>query len=298
MSEILATLTAGILVRDKKYLISAGGNTPLDEVLGLMEYHGIVSVPVRCEQSGEFIGIVNTLDIVTYVVSESESLKLPGTDVQVFSSLTVPVKDLLKHEKRNFKVDSVDTPLKDIIQHLSEDHRVLIAMNSTGTREHKLVTQTDVANFLNDFAVQVPELKSIMETAIGELGFINGNHVIRMINTDCTALEGFKRMKEAKITSLPVVDQNSRLVGTLSASDLRGIRETELGVIFKPVMEFLFARNPIHFPLFAKKDETLRKVFTKILTRRQHRTWIVDEELKILGVIALGDLIEKLPLFK
>jgi 5'-AMP-activated protein kinase regulatory gamma subunit len=85
-------------------------------------------------------------------------------------------------------------------------------------------------------------------------------------------------------------------VGTLSASDLRGINDETLNTLTLPVREFLdkVQRKAPASPVRCSPDEKLDTVIDRLIQSRVHRLWITDENQKPVGVVALTDVIRTL----
>jgi hypothetical protein len=54
-----------------------------------------------------------------------------------------------------------------------------------------------------------------------------------------TALQGYERIQAKKVAALPVLDEKSQLVSTLSKEDLRGLNVERIMKMNSPVLEFI-----------------------------------------------------------
>jgi len=115
-------------------------------------------------------------------------------------------------------------------------------------------------------------------------------------------IKAFKLMDEHKVSAVGVVDDKGRLVGNLSASDLkgRGIADwgqgaDPFGTLQMPVMSFLQQGGMTVFPVASvTSDTTFNFLLLKIMALRVHRLWVVDKKGKPVSVIALTDVMQAL----
>ena len=95
-----------------------------------------------------------------------------------------------------------------------------------------------------------------------------------------------------KVGALGIVDTNGELVGTLSASDVRGMQEQDLPQLFLPVMTFLRKRGINNRkPIFVGIESTLEEVIKEMLDGRVHRVWICSDDKKPIGVVTMTDIV-------
>lgn len=129
-------------------------------------------------------------------------------------------------------------------------------------------------------------MKTITELQLGS------NSVIS-VPSDTIALAAFKKMAEENISALAIVDkENGKLVGNLSASDLRSLNAQKLPSIVRYVGNFLVVQyGYVKKPLTVTTNSTLDDVIQIILDKKVHRVWIIDEDRKPTGVITLTDVL-------
>jgi CBS domain-containing protein len=126
--------------------------------------------------------------------------------------------------------------------------------------------------------------------------------------------EAITLLAERRISGLPVVDDQNRLVGVVSEGDLMW---RESGVQTPPYLMLLdsviFLENPLKYEreLHKALGETVQEVMTKkpitisatqslpdaahLLTERQvHRLIVVDSDQTVVGVLTRGDVVRAL----
>lgn len=97
-----------------------------------------------------------------------------------------------------------------------------------------------------------------------------------------------------------------RLIGTFSATDLRGCHHAVLQT-WLPLTALEFTQQVLTSPLFSESNTTqqrelvtcqvdspLSEVIGKALTKHVHRVWVVDQQRLLLGLVSLTDMIRVL----
>jgi len=107
-----------------------------------------------------------------------------------------------------------------------------------------------------------------------------------------SAVEGFRRIYRQGVSAIAIVDQDDKLVGTLSASDVRGLTADNINTVLDPVMEFLAKKHKQPRPLVTvTADGRLKDVMDKITLGKVHRAWVVDSNMYPIGVVTATDII-------
>jgi len=112
------------------------------------------------------------------------------------------------------------------------------------------------------------------------------------------AIDAFNIIHDKRVTGLAVVDQTGRLIGNVSATDLRNIGAdiNLISRVFKSVEEFLklgpLGEKALDKPVCCKPSTTFGEVVAEVVATRTHRIYVVDENQLPIGVISLGDILE------
>jgi CBS-domain-containing membrane protein len=110
------------------------------------------------------------------------------------------------------------------------------------------------------------------------------------------------------LSAVPVVDSSRRLFANLSATDLRGITQSQFDLLLKSVREFLDQMAPTHKsqkqgpshavsrgePVSCTRHETLHTAMKKCIDRRVHRLWAVNDQQQPIGCVSLSDILATL----
>jgi len=108
-----------------------------------------------------------------------------------------------------------------------------------------------------------------------------------LLKSSQTAIEGYNILNEKQVEAIPIVDdEDQKIVGNLSASDLRGLSHDLFAKIHQPVMEFISKQKEVSI---CKANWTLKSVVEKMAETSVHRLWIVDDKNRPVGVVSLTD---------
>eukprot|EP00656_Telonema_subtile_P013641 TRINITY_DN1692_c0_g1_i5.p1 TRINITY_DN1692_c0_g1~~TRINITY_DN1692_c0_g1_i5.p1 ORF type:complete len:163 (-),score=36.68 TRINITY_DN1692_c0_g1_i5:128-616(-) len=130
------------------------------------------------------------------------------------------------------------------------------------------------------------------------LGDVYKRQVVSVTHTT-PAIEAYKRMETEKVSGAAVLDEQGRVVGNLSASNLRGIRRDQLAQLLLHVKDFLDLQQRqrhgvVHeeqLPCFVvHQGDTLSELLQAFTCNRVHRLYVVDADGAPLAVITLTDV--------
>ena len=107
-----------------------------------------------------------------------------------------------------------------------------------------------------------------------------------VVSPDTKVAEALKIMEKYKISGVPVVNQERKLVGILTNRDLRFIKKEDYN---KPVSEFMTSKNLI----VAKEGITLDEAEEIFRRYKIEKLPIVDEEGRIRGLITIKDIVKR-----
>uniref|UniRef100_A0A7S4DLU4 CBS domain-containing protein n=2 Tax=Lotharella globosa TaxID=91324 RepID=A0A7S4DLU4_9EUKA len=96
------------------------------------------------------------------------------------------------------------------------------------------------------------------------------------------------------LSALPILDSKSHVIGTISQSDLRGIKTENLHELLLPVFTFCEKRagKKISVQVTVTPETTLGEAICKVVDARVHRAWIVDGG-RLAGVLSLTDILSR-----
>jgi len=211
------------------------------------------------------------------------------------------VKDLLKAaaDRSFFSPMSFIYPASVTLDHLLDAfsaqrglHRVLLY---NGER-HVLVSQSDSVRILMERTHEEQRIRPasatllpLMMKTLEHLGFAASD--VYKINSREPTANALRLMSEHDVQAIAIVDDNDVLLGTFSASDLRGLdHKTIVSSLWLPAQDFL-QLDASQFT--CTLHDSLLKVATKMVLGKIHRLWIVDGSDRVVGVVSLSDVLSQ-----
>jgi len=134
-----------------------------------------------------------------------------------------------------------------------------------------------------------------------------GERDVTIIPKSMTVIQALNKITKSKkrpVSAVPVVDEHGKLVANFSASDLRTINRSYFDWLVLPILEYLHRVKDAelkHFrvtveafkafhPITCTIDSTFQSVIMSMVTNKIHRIWVVDGDMKPVGVVSIGDL--------
>eukprot|EP01116_Phalansterium_solitarium_P007666 TRINITY_DN2047_c0_g2_i1.p2 TRINITY_DN2047_c0_g2~~TRINITY_DN2047_c0_g2_i1.p2 ORF type:complete len:420 (-),score=162.74 TRINITY_DN2047_c0_g2_i1:510-1688(-) len=266
----------------------------------------ILSCPVIANHG--FFGFVDVLDYVHYFTADVGEHELRSAGLDFW-------KVLERHAGFNEKkvADIIQSPKVSSHQALQPGYSLYVAFEMLARERslHRIAIVDDKRKLVN--LVTQSALLEFVEDGLPLLGPKRNKplslcrdlfHDVESISTDDSAMDGFGKMRSKDLQGVAVVDKESgRLVGNLSARDLRGIEieSNWFQRLFEPVTTFLrevSSKDPERpeSVLSVLPTDTLEIVVKKIATYKVHRLYIIDSEAsgKPVGVVTLKDVLKEI----
>ncbi|KAH6567614.1 hypothetical protein BSLG_006632 [Batrachochytrium salamandrivorans] len=117
------------------------------------------------------------------------------------------------------------------------------------------------------------------------------------IQSDSSALEGFRTLYIHRVPAVAVVEDTGRLVANLSASDVRGIHSSNLEMFLLPVFDFLESGKRVAGQVKPDQLKTVEPTSligaaaASMIVDIIHRMWVVDGEDHPIGVLSMSDIL-------
>jgi CBS domain-containing protein len=260
----------------------------------------IHSVPVWDERIEQYVTFLDMFDLVAHAVKHLKNLQDCSND-QFFSENDLFTKytcgQITSASNRNpfYAVDE-ESPLFVVMELMMKHkmYRVPVIEKERG-KLVTLITQSHVVGLLSESASMFP----YSSKRLGELQF--GTKPVHSIRSDQPALEAFQMIYNQKVNAVAVVDDQSRLIGAISATDFGRIgadgslisRLTYSAGDFMEIAKRTFPEMYPVKPYAVTPSTTFEELLVKFRMTKAHRLFMVDEtSLKPIGVISLIDVIE------
>jgi len=181
---------------------------------------------------------------------------------------------------------SPSTSVDEVAQLLCTNHRVVVL---EGEKLVGYITQADVVKYWHS-------KDKFSDKTVKELDI--GSTAITSIREDQKVLEAYRDMAISKSRACAVVDSEGKLVGNLSALDIRGVSSTGdfMDRLYAKYSEYMtFLERDLHLSprgaYTTTLDQPLNKLVKDMLDNKRHHVYLVDEFGKPVRVISLGDVL-------
>jgi len=151
-----------------------------------------------------------------------------------------------------------------------------------------VVSQSSIVKFL---AENMRHLGRSGDKALVQLNI--SKKIVYQVPAVAKTLDGFLLMDKHKVEALAVTDNSGKLIGELSAANLRGLGADIFTRMELSVEEFIKGHR---LPETCQPAARLKDVITQLARTGSHRLWVVDAEAKPIGIVSLTDVMKALML--
>ncbi|CAG9862858.1 unnamed protein product [Phyllotreta striolata] len=252
-------------------------------------YNGVRAAPLWDSTKQEFVGMLTITDFIKILRMYYKSPDVQMEELEEHKLDTW--RRVLKDKKPLINIGP-DASLYDAIKTLilNRIHRLPVIDPETGNVLY-ILTHKRILRFLFLYINELPK-PSYMHKTLREVR-IGSYENIEMASEDTTIILALKKFVERRVSALPVVDVEGRLVDIYAKFDVINLAAektyNDLDVSLKKANEH---RNEWFEGVYkCKLDETLYTIMEKIVKAEVHRLVVVDEKDKVLGIISLSDLL-------
>lgn len=252
-------------------------------------YNGVRAAPLWDSHKQEFMGMLTITDFIKILRMYYKSPSVAMEELEEHKLDTW--RRVLKDARPLININP-DASLYDAIKVLIHNriHRLPVIDPETGNVLY-ILTHKRILRFLFLYINELPK-PSYMGKTLRELK-IGSYDDIETASEDTSIILALKKFVERRVSALPIVDAEGRLVDIYAKFDVINLAAektyNDLDVSLKKANEH---RNEwfegVHK---CKLDETLFDVMEKIVRAEVHRLVVVDEEEKVIGIISLSDLL-------
>ncbi|KAI9145601.1 hypothetical protein BKA69DRAFT_1121421 [Paraphysoderma sedebokerense] len=297
--------------------VTINSNVSVEKALKVLNEHRILSAPVRDEDSGDLIGLVDMLDIISFVlkiVSRHEDVtcdpdKADYTSWMDDSEHLREKGRLLKSEKILNIINSSKSdpffPVNDVgtLYQVVEDvfQRGIQRVPVLDSNKHivNVISQFDIIKFLT---IHVDKHSEMLNKTVQELKL--GSQDFTKMDITGLAIHGFCLISKHKHLGVPVVSpRNGTILANLSAADLQ-VDSGNIIDLLKPVFEFIGSdvktsdQDAINYkglrmpPSIVTPKTDLGTVLEKMTLHHIHQLYVVNDVLKPTGIITTTDIMK------
>lgn len=254
----------------------------------------ILSAPV-VDSKGQCIGVLDVLDIVTFVLSvapDPSSIardKLQSLEISGRAMAFEQIKNIIDASGRDPYVPVyAHNPASQAVAYFAKGvHRIPLVDDKNEVTH--TVSQSDVNRFLAK-NLHMGKPKVMGDLTAKEVGLGVGQNLVSVKKSE-TVLVALNKIKTAGVSALAVVDDNNKLIGNFSASDLKGMFKEQFPSFLLTVEEYLQKHSPNSLsPVCVRTDTKFADVVKELADNKIHRLWVLGNEFEAAGVISLTNV--------
>lgn len=303
-------VAAIIVEKKRRQMVTLDHNTTLGEALKRLSEENILSAPVvlapsiEDTDSGDYLGILDVLDILQFITKHV----LPGvkgkTGIDKWQALRDGGEDILQmkliqicgHDTGFAFTNYLQRSVLDLITDgfVRSDgapaHRIAISDGHAGFTH--IITQSDVVQYL---ARHPGTVKGLLHRSLEELGLLRGEgDAVVVVPADMITADVLEVMVTEGVSCVGLVNTAGRLVGNMSASDLRGMDVTDFSLLMSPINRFLQIEKGVEesaVVLTVEATSTFEDLLNFFHKKRVHRVYVRGKDGRPAGLVTLTDLL-------
>ncbi|KAM8822099.1 5'-AMP-activated protein kinase subunit gamma-1-like isoform 2-T2 [Synchiropus picturatus] len=256
--------------------------------------NGVRAAPLWETKKQNFVGMLTITDFINILT-------------RYYKSPMVQIYELEEHKIETWRELYLQETFKPLV-HISPDASIFEAVHSLiKNKIHRLpvidpvsgnalyiLTHKRILKFLQLFVCEMP-MPAFMKKSLDQLG-VGTFHNIAFIHPDTPLITALSVFTRRRVSALPVVDENGRVVDIYSKFDVINLAaEKTYNNLDITVTQALRHRSQ-YFEGVMKchRLETLETIVDRIVKAEVHRLVVVDEESRIIGIVSLSDILQAL----
>ncbi len=263
----------------------------------------VLSAPVLSEETHKYTGFLDMRDLVSSVVFIADQATTPAT--KTLADLFVNAKwvggafSVTYLSRRNpFRaVKASDSLLSvcELLAHKGSANKLKrVAVVDEAGKVTGIVSQTTLVAFL---AKQIAQHHAHLGRTVAELKL--GSEPVVSLPESAPALDAFRLMDSRHVNGLAIVAADGRLVGNISARDLKlFVKHIDFDRLLQPVGEFIKQLRQSSVDIMSPTitvfpTATFDHVVGKLAATKVHRVFVVDDEahFRPVRVVSLVDVL-------
>lgn len=303
MLEIFKTKKCIDLMTPISKIFIINGNDNVHQAFKKLIEGRVQSAPLWDPKLKKFIGLVDYLDLVAFTVRIFQETNIDHNwfalleSEERFATQRVSSISDISH-KNPFCPIMEDEPLEFALKLLVHKgvHRVPLMSKKEPSRMIAILTQASILRFL---AKHPHEFADYAKKTVRELDI--GSSPVITVPSDLITIHAFSLMHEKQISGLGIVDAEGRLVGNISARDLK-YATADISIFTRlhlPVGEFIktirqSVVEDVQPAISVSETSTIEYVIARLVTNKLHRIYVTTIDLKPIRVISLRDILKAL----
>lgn len=288
-SEVFEQLTNIVTITTETLVVDA---------IETLNINNISSVPVLTPD-GKLIGMLDTFDIIGFALEIFPS----ETDLEEdffrsflysnFQLETRKVKDILNktYNEEMFTMKS-NASVYAVTEFLAHGiHRLPILDENDPKKLVNIVSQTNVIRYILKNIDLCPTLKdaSLSDLRMAEKELLTARDSDRMVDV-------LRLLVGTKFSAILCKDKNGNPSISLSANDVRNLEKDSFASLFLSVYGYYHQMTPRtrRDLITCQTSTTFSEALKLLVDNKIHRLWIKNDDEKVVGVITMTDILERI----
>jgi len=275
LSDLLLNTSVEYLLVPNRSVVAEDFRGTIDHALLLMQEGGVVSIPVVDLEKRRYLGMLNVLDIVGFLLTNYST----NRDDEIAN---LSVAEVLKSNREPFLPLYATSPLALLLHVMTSLANEVPIMSAEGQITN-VVTRHDLLRFVQEnLDVIGPRVDGTVQS------IIHLTSGAEYVETDTKVADALKLMIKKGISEVAVVDSGGKLVGNLVASDFRKFSVYNFSKINESVSKFM-SPDP-NSVVTVDPNASLRTIVQKFVNTKTPVIWIVDSQTRPTGCITLKSI--------
>jgi CBS domain-containing protein len=269
------------------YLLS---NVSIPAALHILSTRKIHSVPIYDNVQARFVGSLDVMDILSYIMSQFKPTETFATKEwvqQFFYQKTV--MDCISTSSRNFWLELPTTANAMTALELLSRYGVERVPVMRNNQVESILTQSAMVKFLNRHKMSMLPWGNATVASM----MLGSRTVFRVFDTD-PVYKAFNLLVNAHASCVAVIDLSGLLVGNISPTDIKAAVDSASGIVAEMHRPFYEYRRQLQIPQLlpttCSPEATFVEVVSLMATTGRHHIFLVNTMGELTGVITLSDL--------
>ncbi|KAI0215520.1 5'-AMP-activated protein kinase subunit gamma-2 [Lamellibrachia satsuma] len=263
-------------------------------------YNGVRAAPLWDSKQQDFVGMLTITDFIKILQKYYKSPQENRTDSghpfvhmdELEEHKIATWREVLNDYSKPLVHIDPDSSLFDAIYMLCHNkvHRLPVINKLTGNALY-ILTHKRILRFLYLYIYDLP-VPAYMQKSIEELGLGSYDN-IATAHPSTPLITALNMFVEKRISALPVVDDNGRVVDVYAKFDAINLAAEKtynnLDITIEQAMKE--RRETFEGVQKCKKSETLAAIMERIVKAEVHRLVVVDDDERVTGVVSLSDIL-------
>lgn len=289
-------------VGENQSVVQIQSNDTVEGAVKILAKNKILSAPV-VDEKGNCLGLVDMLDIVSSILKVApDPVQLQENELRTLqiagrAMAFEPVRNCVGASGRDPYIPVYEkNPSSSVVDFFAKGiHRVPI-LNEKNEIINS-ISQYSLIKLLSE-NLHKGKLKTMGEMTASNLG-LGKNKPVTVQKEIHTVLQAFQLIQKENVSALAVIEEDGKLAGNFSATDLVGLYLEKWPSLLLSVGEYLQKHSPDSLnSICCTPETTLLNICKEMVNSKVHRLWMVDSDYHPIGVVSATDIFKIIRDFK